>query len=57
MQADEKHFGSLDKTRVLQVLWKVEIGLAIGLIGALYLSDFMTSLLFEVKSTDPPAYV
>jgi ABC-type antimicrobial peptide transport system permease subunit len=40
-----------------QGLQKAGIGLAIGLIGALYLSDFITSLLFEVKPTDPLAYV
>jgi predicted permease len=40
-----------------QGLWKAGIGMVIGIIGALQLSNFMTSLLFEVKPTDPLAYV
>lgn len=40
-----------------QGLWKTGIGLVLGLIGAFSLSRFMTSLLFEVKATDPLAYV
>ncbi len=40
-----------------QGLRQAGIGLVIGLVGALYLSDFMASLLFEVKPTDPLAYV
>ena len=33
------------------------IGMAIGLVGAFYMSSFMSSLLFDVKPTDPLAYV
>jgi putative ABC transport system permease protein len=40
-----------------QGLWKTGIGLVVGLAGALALSRFMTTLLFEVKPTDPVAYV
>ena len=32
------------------------IGVVIGLIGALILSSFMTTLLFNVKPTDPAVY-
>jgi predicted permease len=39
-----------------QGLWKAGIGLAIGITGALYLGDFLRSLLFEVTPTDPIAY-
>jgi predicted permease len=35
---------------------KTVIGLLIGLIGAMLLSNFLTSLLFEVKPTDPTVY-
>lgn len=40
-----------------QGLWKVGIGLVLGLIGAFSLSRLMTSMLFEVQPTDPIAYV
>jgi putative ABC transport system permease protein len=40
-----------------QGLWKAGIGLLIGIVGALYLSRFMTSLLFEVKPIDPLTFV
>jgi putative ABC transport system permease protein len=40
-----------------QGLWKAGMGLGFGIIGALYLSELMTSLLFEVKPTDPIAYI
>ena len=40
-----------------QGLWKAGLGLVAGLAGALTLSRFMTSLLFDVKPTDPLAYV
>ncbi|HUG09497.1 MAG TPA: ABC transporter permease [Opitutaceae bacterium] len=39
-----------------QGLWKSGIGVLIGLVGALFLSRAMTSLLFEVKPTDPVVY-
>lgn len=36
-----------------QGLWKSGVGLVIGLGGAFYLSRYLSSLLFEVKPTDP----
>ena len=39
-----------------QGLWKAGIGVAAGLLGALILSRFMTSLLFNVRPIDPLAY-
>jgi predicted permease len=39
-----------------QGLWKAGVGLALGLMGAVLLSRSMTSLLFNVKPTDPSAY-
>lgn len=39
-----------------QGLWKAGFGLVAGLIGAVFLSHFMTSLLFDLKPTDPFAY-
>jgi predicted permease len=39
-----------------QGLWRAGVGLLIGLIGARLLSRTMTSLLFEVKPTDPMVY-
>jgi predicted permease len=41
---------------VRQGLGKAVIGLIIGLTGALSLSHYLSSLLFEVKPTDPLAY-
>ena len=40
-----------------QGLWKTGVGLVIGLGGAFYLSRYMGSLLFEVKPTDPFAFI
>ena len=40
-----------------QGLWRAGIGLLIGLIGARLLCGTMTSLLFDVKPTDPIVYV
>jgi ABC-type antimicrobial peptide transport system permease subunit len=40
-----------------QGLWKTGLGLVIGLVGALMLSRFLTSLLYDVKPTDPLAYI
>ncbi|MBK1877579.1 ABC transporter permease [Pelagicoccus mobilis] len=42
---------------IKQGLWKAGIGLATGLVGAVLLSRYMTSLLFEVEATDPAVYV
>ncbi len=39
-----------------QGLWKAGIGVALGLIGAAFVSHSMTSLLFGVKPTDPIVY-
>ena len=39
-----------------QGLWKGGIGVALGLIGAVILSRSMTTLLFNVKPTDPSVY-
>ena len=39
-----------------QGLWKGGIGVVIGLIGAALLSSSMTTLLFNVKPTDPAVY-
>jgi putative ABC transport system permease protein len=39
-----------------QGLWKGGIGVALGLIGAVLLSRYMTTLLFNVRPTDPAVY-
>ena len=40
-----------------QGLWKAGIGVVLGLIGAAVLSNSMTTLLFNVRPTDPAVYV
>jgi ABC-type lipoprotein release transport system permease subunit len=40
-----------------QGLWKDGIGVALDLIGAALLSRSMTTLLFNVRPTDPAVYV
>jgi putative ABC transport system permease protein len=40
-----------------QGLWKAGVGVVLGLIGAWFLSRYMTTLLFGVKPTDPAVYV
>jgi putative ABC transport system permease protein len=40
-----------------QGLWKASIGLVFGLGGALLLSRYLATLLFEMKPTDPLAYL
>jgi len=40
-----------------QGLWKTGIGLAVGLVSAVLLSRYMASMLFELKPTDPWAYL
>jgi predicted permease len=40
-----------------QGLWKAIIGLVVGLGGALLLSRYLATLLFDMKPTDPVAYV
>lgn len=39
-----------------QGMWKAGMGLLIGLVAAFYLTGFMRSLLFAVKSSDPLIY-
>jgi len=39
-----------------QGLWKSGLGVVIGLVGAALLSTYMTTLLFNVKPTDPLVY-
>ena len=39
-----------------QGLWKSGLGVVIGLIGAFFVSRYMTSMLFGVKPTDPLVY-
>jgi putative ABC transport system permease protein len=40
-----------------QGLWKTGIGLVVGLVGAVLLSHYMESMLFELKPTDLSTYV
>ena len=40
-----------------QGIWRTVIGLAIGLVSAVLLSHYMASMLFDLKPTDPWAYV
>jgi putative ABC transport system permease protein len=40
-----------------QGLWKTGVGLVVGLVGAVLLSHYMVSMLFELKPTDPWAYL
>jgi predicted permease len=48
--------GQISGLIVRQGLWKGGIGVVLGLIGAALLSSSMTSLLFNVKPTDPKVY-
>jgi predicted permease len=48
--------GQIASLILKQGLWKGGIGVVIGLIGAIVLSSFMTTLLFNVKPTDPAVY-
>jgi putative ABC transport system permease protein len=45
------------KLIMFQGLWRTGIGLVVGLVGAVLLSHYMTSMLFELKPTDPGAYI
>ena len=40
-----------------QGLWKTGVGLVVGLVAAVLLSHYMTSMLFDLESTDPWSYV
>jgi putative ABC transport system permease protein len=42
---------------MVQGLWKTGIGLAVGLVAAALLSHYMASMLFELKPSDPWAYL
>ncbi len=42
---------------MVQGLWKTGIGLAVGLVTAVLLSHYMESMLFEMKPSDPWAYL
>jgi predicted permease len=48
--------GQISGLILKQGLWKGGIGVVIGLIGAAILSTSMTTLLFNVKPTDPAVY-
>ena len=49
--------GQISGLILKQGLWKAGIGVVIGLVGAWLLSSSMTSLLFNVRPTDPVVYV
>jgi len=49
--------GQISNLILQQGFWKGGIGVVLGLIGAFVLSRSMTSLLFNVKATDPAVYV
>jgi ABC-type antimicrobial peptide transport system permease subunit len=42
---------------MVQGLWKTGFGLIVGLVSAVLLSRYMVSMLFELKPTDPWAYL
>jgi ABC-type antimicrobial peptide transport system permease subunit len=46
----------ITKLILRQGLWKAGFGLALGIAGALLLSHFIASLLFDLKPTDPLSY-
>jgi len=48
--------GQIAALIVRQGLWKAGIGVVLGLIGAALLSNYMTTLLFNVRPTDPAVY-
>ena len=48
--------GQISGLILRQGLWKGGIGVALGLIGAALVSQSMTSLLFNVRPTDPAVY-
>ncbi len=48
--------GQISGLILRQGLWKGGIGVVLGLIGAALLSRFMTTLLFNVRPTDPAVY-
>jgi predicted permease len=48
--------GQIAALIVRQGLWKAGIGVALGLLGAALLSNYMTTLLYNVRPTDPAVY-
>ena len=48
--------GQITSLILRQGLTKAGIGIGLGLVGALFLTRFMTGLLYEVRPTDPAAY-
>jgi putative ABC transport system permease protein len=48
--------GQIASVILRQGLWKATIGVVLGLIGAALLSRSMTTLLFNVRPTDPAVY-
>jgi predicted permease len=48
--------GQISTLILLQGLWKGGVGVVLGLIGAALLSRSMTTLLFNVRPTDPSVY-
>jgi predicted permease len=48
--------GQISGLILRQGLWKGGIGVVLGLIGAALLSRYMTTMLFNVKPTDPAVY-
>jgi ABC-type antimicrobial peptide transport system permease subunit len=49
--------GQIASVILRQGLWKAGIGVVLGLIGAALLSRSMTTLLFNVRPTDPAVYL
>jgi predicted permease len=48
--------GQISSLILKQGLWKGGLGVVLGLVGAWLLSKYMTTLLFNVKPTDPAVY-
>ena len=49
--------GGITTLILKQGLWKAGVGAVIGIVGAVLLSQYMTSLLFEVEPTEPSVYL
>jgi predicted permease len=49
--------GQIVSLVMMQGLWKTGVGIVIGLVSAILLSHFMDSLLFDLKPSDPMAYI
>ena len=48
--------GQISGLILKQGVWKAGIGVAIGLAGAWFLSEYMTTLLFNVQPNEPAVY-